>query len=181
MLIIALALIIPYFLIDKQKAAPNKFSSFGGKRLYLGLSGSMFAALLYCFCVGVLTGLDKVNLGHLPIDELIEKSIGYFLYIFALLGPFILVGVLLIGLPLMFVLLRMRLASHFGVFVVSMLLGSMYALFVVAFPYNNWCTSHPFECALDNFASIFIIALVVGVGFALGARLPLWKNEKPEK
>jgi len=176
MLIIALGLTISYFYINKDNAAPKEFVHFGGRRILLGLSGAMFATIIYSIITAAMIGLNKVEQGHIDYTDLIKAFIGYCLYIFALTGPVIMLGVSLIGLPIMVGLRRIRLASHLGAIIVSTICGACSAIYVLTFPYNNWCTSNPIECAASNFSSSFIVCAAVGIGFSFGARLPLLRN-----
>jgi hypothetical protein len=176
MLLIALALLVAYFVIDKNSAAPKEFSKLSVRRVILGLSGSMFGTIIYSCGTAILIGFGKVEKGHIDYVELISLVVGYCLYMFALVGPVIMLGVLFIGIPLMLGLARIRLASHLGSIIVAAIIGSLYASYVFVSPYNDWCTSNSTKCVASNFRSVFIACALVGIGFSFGARLPFLRS-----
>lgn len=176
MLVCLVALTITYFLIDKVSAAPKCFSYLGGRRILLGLSGAMFSVLLYCFFAAALIGLAKVELGHINYLNLLKSFVGYWLYMFSFIGTFMMLGVVIIGLPLLQILAKLRFASHAGMIGLSIIISALCSLYIAFNPYNNWCKANTVECVSSNFWSVFVACFVVGVGFSLAARLPVWRN-----
>jgi hypothetical protein len=178
MLLCLVALIISYFRIDKASATPKNFDVIGGRRIILGLSGAMFSILLYCCVTALLIGFDKVDKGHIDFVTLLKSFLGYWLYMFSFIGPFMMLGVAIIGLPLMMVLSKLRFASHLGAVIISLFIAAIYSIYVVYNPYNNWCEANTLECANSNFWSVFIACFVIAIGFSLAARLPVWRNSE---
>lgn len=176
MLVCLVTLTIIYFRIDKVKATPKKFAWLGGRRILLGLSGAMFSVLLYCFVTAFLVGLDKVEQGHINYSTLLKSFLGYWLYMFSFIGTFMMFCVVIIGIPLLMILSKLRFASYAGVVGLSFTIGVIYSLYVAFNPYNNWCKANTLECANSSFWSVFVACFVIGIGFSLAARLPVWRN-----
>ncbi len=178
MLFCLVTLLILYFRIDKASAAPKNFDVIGGRRMILGLSGAMFAILLYCFVTALMIGLSKVEQGHIDYATLLKSFLGYWLYMFSFIGPFMMLGVIILGLPIIIVLSKLRLASHAGALILSVLIGAIYSIYVIYNPYNNWCKANTLECANSNFWSVFVACFVISLGFSLAARFPVWRNSE---
>jgi hypothetical protein len=178
MLLCLVALLVSYFRIDKDSAAPKNFDVIGGRRIILGLSGAMFAILLYCCVTALMIGLDKVEQGHIDYSTLLKSFLGYWLYMFSFIGPFMMLGVVFIGLPLIMVFAKLRFASHAGSLIISLSIGIFYSTYVAYNPYNNWCKANTLECVNSNFWSVFISCVVIAIGFSLAARFPVWRNSE---
>ncbi|RYV01980.1 hypothetical protein SOPP22_10395 [Shewanella sp. OPT22] len=178
MLLCLVALSVSYFMIDKVSATPKNFDVIGGRRIILGLSGAMFAILTYCCGTALMIGLGKVDQGHIDYLTLLKSFLGYCLYMFSFIGPFMMLGVLFIGLPLMMMLAKLRFASHTGALFLSSSISAFYSIYVAYNPYNNWCKANTLECVNSNFWSVFVACFVIAIGFSLAARFPAWRNSE---
>lgn len=177
MLVITFLLIIAYKRIDKPQATPQSFHILGGRRIVLGVSGSMLATFIYASGSMLLLGLHKAELGHIPDKDLVGWIVYHCFSNYVLLGPFVLIGLLVIGVPLVFLMSKIHMASHFGVVLLTVLVASAYTLYRYFSPYNLLCEVNPIECGVANFSDSFIFLVIISMGFSLGARLPLWRNK----
>lgn len=176
MLLCLVGLSVSYFKIDKVSAAPKKFDVIGGRRIIMGLSGAMLAILLYCCGTALMIGLGKVEQGHIDYAMFLELFFGYCFYMFSFIGPFMMLGVVFIGIPLIMGLAELRFASHTGTLIISTLISASYSTYVAYNPYNNWCKSNTLECVNSNFWTVFLACFITGIGFSLAARFPVWRN-----
>ena len=178
MLVITFVLIIAYIRIDKPGATPQSFHMLGGRRIVLGVSGSMLATFFYASGSMLLLGLHKAELGHIPDEDLIGWIVAHCFSNFILLGPAVLIGLLVMGVPFVFLMTKIHMISHFGgAVLLTVIVASAYTLYRFLSPYNLWCETNPIDCGVANFSDTFIFWVIVFMGFSLGARLPLWRNK----
>jgi hypothetical protein len=175
MIILTVVLLASYFILRK-KGIEKEFTDLNGKRVLFGFVGAVLATIIYTGVSALQLGISKVDLGHITYDELSNLYLGYWLYYFALVGFFMLGGLLVIGIPAIFLLNKFRVASYFGLFLIALLIAFIRGAIVMNSPYNNWCESHSLECSAGNFLDMFIVCAVLGVGFGIGAKLPIWRN-----
>jgi len=115
MIILTVVLLASYFILRK-KGIEKEFTDLNGKRVLFGFVGAVLATIIYTGVSALQLGISKVDLGHITYDELSNLYLGYWLYYFALVGFFMLGGLLVIGIPAIFLLNKFRVASYFGLF-----------------------------------------------------------------
>ena len=176
MLVLLLVSGFAYLFIDKRSITPKTFSSFGFKRFVLGYCGVVFALFVWSCVMGVSIGFGKVQLGHITYDELRSLIIGYCFYMFAFVGPFILIGALIVGVPSISLLTKFKRASYFGLSAFVAICCLSLTIFMLAGTSSGSCSSNLPVCFFREFSSILFPIAVISLGFAAGARLPMWKN-----
>jgi hypothetical protein len=175
MIILSLVLLVYYFVL-KKKGIEKDFTNLSGKRILFGVIGALLATIIYTGISAFQLGISKVDLGHITYNELSNLYLGYWLYYFVLIGFFMLGGLLVIGIPAIFVLQKFRFASFFGLILIALIIAFIRGAIVMNSPYNNWCESNSLECSASNFLDMFIVCGVLSIGFGIGAKFPMWRN-----
>lgn len=156
----------------KRGSQGTSFLGLGLGRIALGYLGGLLALLIYSAIDSVILGRTKVALGEITAAEAHKLVLGWTLYLFILLTPFIVISLSAVGLPTIAMLRRMHLASVSGTLIVSQLFASLFALWPAISPSNLWCESHMLQCEGGTYVSASILCATVALGFALGARMP---------
>ena len=175
-LLISGVLCFAYFFARKGREFSRSFGKLSGRRVFLGICGSLLAAAIYALINSVQVGFGKIDQGIFTFQEMLVHVPSYFIYLYVLFVPFVLLGVGIIGIPSIFLLEKFRLASFVGIVLICLVVSTLWGLKVYFFPYNNWCDANQLACFRSNFASMIFACIIVGGGFSLGARLPLWRN-----
>ena len=176
MLVLLLVSGFAYLFIDKRGITPIAFDSFGFKRFVLGYCGVVFALFVWSCFMGISIGIGKVQLGHITYDELRSLIIGYCFYMFAFVGPFILIGSLIVGIPSITILTKFKRASYFGLSALVAICCLTVTIYMDAGTTAGACASNLLACFLGELGSILFPFAIISLGFAAGARLPIWKN-----
>jgi len=176
MFVITLVVITAYFFVKKHDVE-NEFKGITAKRIFFGAVSSLLASIIYSGISALQLGLNKVELGHISYSELSGYYLGYWIYDFVLFSPFMLGGLVIIGIPILYALYKVRFASFLGIVLVALVMSSLRGADVLYSPYNIWCSTNAWQCVLNNFFDFFIACAVVGIGFGIGARLPMWRNK----
>ncbi len=127
----------------------------GIKRLACGYLGALVATLLYSVAIGG----DKFPL----------------LYI--LIAPLVIVIITVIGLPLFALVSKFGFSSLFGVLLIALICSVAYSAYsLITFePYNIWCHANEAACMARSPIYFTFAAILIALGFGLGARLPVVK------
>jgi hypothetical protein len=139
----------------KRPTSNNSFLGLGRKRVALGYLGITAALVAYSYLETVRLSQTKVSRGDVTSLEASQYFFGWFLNIFCLVTPFMLILTTVVGLPILAALRRLQFASVLGVTLSALLLAAAISL---------WLSPDYLPNAL--------LAGLIGVGFALPARLP---------
>jgi hypothetical protein len=182
-LIVIGVIILLYVAIRWRKVPINKSPMFGlgRSRIALGYLGAIAGLVAYSYIDTTEISRIKVARGDVTATEAAHFFFGWFLNIFCLSTPFMILLMSALGLPLLSALRRIRFASLVG----AMMLGQIVAAFftwLFLSPYTEWCHSHELLCFQSANKSNAILASMLTAGFALGARLPwLYGSAMPVK
>jgi hypothetical protein len=182
-LIVIGVIILLYVAIRWRESPVNKSPMFGvgRSRIALGYLGAIAGLVAYSYIDTTEISRIKVARGDVTATEAAHFFFGWFLNIFCLSTPFMILLMSALGLPLLSALRRIRFASLVG----AMMLGQIVAAFftwLFLSPYTEWCHSHELLCFQSANKSNAILASMLTAGFALGARLPwLYSAAMPVK
>jgi hypothetical protein len=166
-------IVLLYVAIVGRKVSINKLPTrgLGRRRIALGYLGAIAALAAYSYIDTTEISRIKVARGDVTTTEAAQFFFGWFLNIFCLSTPFMILLMSALGLPLLSALRRIRFASMVGV----MMSGQIVAAFLTWLflsPYTEWCRSHELLCFQAANKSNALLASMLTAGFALGARLP---------
>ncbi|OQX03119.1 MAG: hypothetical protein BWK73_40535 [Thiothrix lacustris] len=167
-LLIIIAIVVTCIAIGKPwLPLSHTFETLGIRRIALGTVGAVLACLLLCS----LVGLAAVIFGNANRENGVYQS----LYLATVLIPLILLG-LLVFLPLINLAAHWGYASLAGLLFIAFLLGLIPAFIAYYFPQNAWCINNVLACVSRDWLYGFGFGALIGMGFGLMARLPLWRN-----
>ncbi len=144
-------------------------------RLGLGYLGGVAAIALYAALETYRLGLEKVERGQVTPDVLRESLSGWIWFVSLMLIPIAIFFMTVFGLPLFALISRYGWGSLVGVLALAAAFTLAFAGYFYLVPYNLWCGAHPDLCMARTLVDVGIPAVLVALGFALGARLPLLK------
>jgi hypothetical protein len=151
----------------------------GRSRIALGYLGAIAGLVAYSYIDTVDISRIKVARGDVTAPEAAHLFFGWFLNVFCLSTPFMVILMSALGLPLLAVLRRIRFASLLGAMMSGQIVAAFFTWLFLA-PYTDWCQSHELLCFQSANKSNAILASVLTAGFALGARLPwLYSDAMP--
>ena len=162
-------IVLLYVAIRGQKASVKKVPTLGlgRKRIALGYIGAIAALAVYSYIDTTEISHTKVARGDVTATEAAQFFFSWFLNVFCLSTPVMILLMSALGLPLLSVLRRIRFASLIGV----MILGQMVAAFFTRLflsPYTKWCRAHELGCFQTANKSNATLAIMLTAGFALG-------------
>lgn len=137
----------------------------------MGYLGAIAGLVAYSYIDTAEISRIKVARGDVTSMEAAHIFFGWFLNIFCLSTPFMILLMSALGLPLLSALRRIRFASLVGAILSGQLVAAFFTWLFLP-PYTEWCRSHELLCFLSANKSNAILASMLTAGFALGARLP---------
>lgn len=179
-LLVFVALIVVAVKSRSNPLGPQPFNRLETRRISFGLLGALFALLAYSLIFSVLHGLERSVPPDASAGGLFESFFVWAIYYFFVLAPFVLVGLTLIALPLMYILSRFRLASVFSAIAVACVFAALNAWGTHLSPGNSWCESNMSACVSSAFFKSLPLAVTVALGFSLAAGLPAFRDNSRE-
>jgi len=182
-LIVIGVIILLYVAIRWRKLPFNKSAmlGLGRSRIALGFLGAIAGLVAYSYIDTTEISRIKVARGDVTAAGAAHFFFGWFLNIFCLSTPFMILLMSAVGLPLLSALRRIRFASLIGALISGQIAAAFFTWLFLS-PYTEWCRSHELLCFQSANKSNAILASMLTAGFALGARLPwLYSAAMPAK
>jgi hypothetical protein len=172
-LIVIGVLVLLYVAIRGHKSSVDESPTLGlgRSRIALGYLGAIVGLVAYSCVDTVEISRIKVARGDVTDMEAAHFFFGWFLNIFCLSTPFMILLMSALGLPLLSALRRIRFASLIGALLTSQIVAAFFTWLFLS-PYTEWCRLHELLCFQSANKSNAILAGMLTLGFALGARLP---------
>ncbi len=173
--VVGLVLLLVVGVAGRQARAGGRGPATDRGRLALGYLGGVAAIALYAALETYRAGLEKVERGEVTPDVFRESLPGWIFFVSLVLIPIAIFFMTVFGLPLLVLLSRRGWGSLAGVMALAAAFTLAFAGYFYLFPYNPWCGAHADLCMARTVVDVGTPAVLVALGFALGARLPLLK------
>ena len=150
--------------------------------LLSGILGLLAGLYAFAAAMSYTEAVDRIaEYENLREQGVLSLAWGWSIYIFVLYAPFVLVGCILLLLPILFILSKLRLVSAVGISLVALIFVGLSTGFTYMNPYNDWCEANLLNCTQQSLIGTLTFVLPVSIGFILGARLPILFSERQTK